>query len=185
MVDQQRGEIRIDAEDEGIDVVPQRRGAQRLRHAFVQHDDARPDTDLPAIAAAQMLQRRVGHEEQGITELLHTRVQAVGDGGCLVVAHRLAAFAQRPSPYCPPTMSPPFVTDGKTRTAFASFPRRLAAGISRYSRVSALSTLRSIAEALDASAGSGAPATDSNTRTTKPITATRIRSVVLLSSGTV
>src|SRR5262245_60347813 len=58
-------------EDEGVDPLLQRRRRQVLAESRVEHDQARPRSELPAIALLQVRQRRLVHEEQRVPVSLH------------------------------------------------------------------------------------------------------------------
>ena len=81
-------------EDEGIDVLRDRRAGDRLADALIDDDDARPDADLEAVARVEIGERTVVHEEERVAEDLHAGLQAVGRRDGVVVANRLAALQQ-------------------------------------------------------------------------------------------
>ena len=74
------------AEDECVDVLRERRAGDRLAHALIDDDDARPDAELEALALVEIGERAVVHEEERVAEDLDARLQPVGSRDGVVVA---------------------------------------------------------------------------------------------------
>src|SRR5574342_500071 len=55
-------------EDEGVHALLERRGREDLAEALVQHDQARPRPQLPAVAPVEVGERVLVHEEQDVAE---------------------------------------------------------------------------------------------------------------------
>src|SRR5512143_763729 len=63
-LDSHAGHQALLAEDEGIDVLRERRAGDRLGESRIDHDDARSDAELEALALVEIGERAVVHEEE-------------------------------------------------------------------------------------------------------------------------
>ena len=86
-------------EDEGVDVLRERRAGDRLALPLVHQDDARPDPDLPAVAPVEVLERLVVHQEERVAKanrIVCVRRQRVLPGDVVVRDARQVVVQERP-----------------------------------------------------------------------------------------
>src|SRR5262249_42318913 len=100
-------------EEHSVHVVLQRRGGQAPGFALVEADQARCRTHLEALALVQILERRIGHEEQRVPVLLHTRLEPIGRRHGVVVADGPPTFDERALSVLPAEHEPGLDDAGK------------------------------------------------------------------------
>jgi hypothetical protein len=119
------------AEEEDVDALLKRGGAKRSRDAGIDHDEAWRRAYLKAATLSQIIQRRVSHEEHGVTEFLNTRLKAVGGGDCVVVTDSLAIDQKGPVTTLPARHKARFHNARKNEDGLCLFAHELCCRIAR------------------------------------------------------
>jgi hypothetical protein len=60
----------------------------------INYDETRCGADLPSAGLAQIIERRVGHEEHRVAEFLNTSLNAIGSSDCVVIGNAPAVNDQ-------------------------------------------------------------------------------------------